>query len=539
MRRLADIPIWVRLTSAIWLMLALAWGGMIAWETQVNRGIVTEQAQGFARTVNEMTMAGLTGMMITGTVDQRDVFLDQIKELSLVNDLRLIRGEEVSKVYGPGNATPVVPDEVEQEALANRTPYMRVEQGAQGEYLRVVMPTLASKTYLGKDCTACHLVEEGVPLGAVSMRISLRQVNDAVTRFRNESLLFAAFVSLPLIGFVYFFIRHFVTRPLANLTDGLREIAQGGGDLTRRLDAHNRDEIGCAADTFNRMLGTIAGLVRQVGHSASAVTEQARDLAQGAAKIAKSTHRQTDSSEHAAQAVEDLNGKISSIADNTGAVRARSRESLDRSQAGQASLGQLIGEVEAVQTAVKHMADSMDDFVKSTQSINTMTHEVREIAEQTNLLALNAAIEAARAGEHGRGFAVVADEVRKLSEKSAHSANQIDEITRGIGQHSESVREAIAQGLDHLKSSHAAADHVSEVLNAANELVVEVGGGLEAIVTTTDEQRAASTAVTSSIDAIAGMARENDTAIEHTVDAAKEMEELAARLQESVSRFRV
>jgi len=539
MRRLADIPVWVRLTSAIWLMLALAWGGMIAWETQVNRSIVTEQAQDFARTVNEMTMAGLTGMMITGTVDQRDVFLDQIKELSLVNDLRLIRGKEVSKIYGPGNAATVTPDEVEQDALANRTPYMHVEQGAQGKYLRVVIPTLASKAYLGKDCTSCHLVEEGVPLGAVSMRISLQQVNDAVTRFRNESLLFAAFVSLPLIGFVYFFIRRFVTRPLANLTEGLYEIAQGGGDLTRRLDAHSRDEIGCSADTFNRMLGTIAGLVRQVGHSASAVTEQARDLAQDAAKIAESTHRQTDSLEHAAQAVEDLNSKISSIADNTGAVRTRSHDSLDRSQAGQASLGQLIGEVEAVQSAVKHIADSMDDFVKSTQSINTMTREVREIAEQTNLLALNAAIEAARAGEHGRGFAVVADEVRKLSEKSAHSASQIDEITRDIGQHSESVRDAIAQGLDHLESSHAAADRVSEVLNAANELVVEVGGGLDAIVATTDEQRAASTALTDSIDAIAGMARENDAATEHTVGAAKEMEALAAHLQESVSRFRV
>ncbi|MDR1855356.1 MAG: methyl-accepting chemotaxis protein [Azoarcus sp.] len=539
MRRLADVPIWLRLTGAVWLMLALAWGGMIAWETRVNRRIVTDQARDFAHTVNEMTMAGLTGMMITGTVDQRDVFLDQIKELSLVNDLKVIRGEAVSKVYGPGNGGDVQPDAVESEAIAARQPYLKVVGDGDDDHLRVVFPALASKDYLGKDCTSCHMVDEGTPLGAVSMRISLQHVNKAVTRFRNESLLFALFVSLPLIGFVYFFISRFVTRPLSRLTAGLSEIAQGGGDLTRRLDARSEDEIGRAADTFNRMLGAIAGLVRQVGASAGAVTEHARNLAQGASVIAESSHRQTDSSAQAAQAVEDLNGKISTIADNTGSVRARSRESLQRSQAGQQSLEQLIGEVEAVQGAVRHMADSMDEFVKSTTAITSMTRDVREIAEQTNLLALNAAIEAARAGEQGRGFAVVADEVRKLAEKSAHSASQIDAITQDIGEHSESVQQAIVRGLEHLESSHTAADEVSEVLRAANELVVEVGGGLDAIAATTDEQRSASAAVNGSIDAIADMARENDAAIERTVDAAREMEELAARMQELVAKFRV
>ncbi|HRP67613.1 MAG TPA: methyl-accepting chemotaxis protein, partial [Thauera sp.] len=102
MRRLADTPIWLRLTIAIWLMLVVAWGGMIAWETRVNRDMAIEQAKDFAISFNEMTMAGLTGMMITGTVGQRDVFLDQIKELQAVRDLKVIRGEAVSRVFGDG-----------------------------------------------------------------------------------------------------------------------------------------------------------------------------------------------------------------------------------------------------------------------------------------------------------------------------------------------------------------------------------------------------------------------------------------------------
>nr|MBL8454582.1 methyl-accepting chemotaxis protein [Zoogloeaceae bacterium] len=91
MRRLSDTPIWVRLTGVIWLMLVIAWGSMIAWETRSNRENAVRQAEEFARTINEMTMAGLTGMMITGTVAQRDVFLDQIQELSVVRGLRVLR----------------------------------------------------------------------------------------------------------------------------------------------------------------------------------------------------------------------------------------------------------------------------------------------------------------------------------------------------------------------------------------------------------------------------------------------------------------
>jgi methyl-accepting chemotaxis protein len=541
MGRLSDTPIWLRLTGAIWLMLALAWGGMIVWETRANRDMAIEQAKDFAHSVHEMTMAGLTGMMITGTVGQRDVFLDQIKELSAIRDLEVIRGEAVSRQFGPGSQGERKPlDAAEQGALASGQPYVEVEQSAAlGEHLRVVFPTRAASSYLGKNCLSCHQVPEQTVLGAVSMKVSLEKVNAAGASFRNKSIIFALLVSLPVMGFVYFFIRSFVTQPLAAMTATLEDLAQGEGDLTRRLKADHQDEIGRAAGRFNAMLGTVAALVREVSAAATEVAGSARALAGGAARVAASSHRQNDQSVSAAAAVEDLSQHISAIAASAQQVQSRSHQSLSRSAQGEESLAHLIAEMDHVQEAVGHMAESVTAFVASTSAITTMTQEVREIAEQTNLLALNAAIEAARAGEQGRGFAVVADEVRKLAEKSARSAGEIDAITGRIAKQSEAVKQSLGKGREHLATSRQAADQVSQVFGAARASASEVGSGLDHIAATTGEQRRASEAVTHNIEAIAELARGNNQAIEETVGAAREMERLAARLQDGVSRFRV
>lgn len=534
------VPIWVRLTAVIWVMLLLAWGGKIVWETGVNRDIAITQATDFAESINEMTMAGLTGMMITGTIGQREVFLEQIQELSSVGELRVLRGEALNRLYGSGLPGQPQPDATEAAVLASAQQFVSVERDSRfGEHLRIVIPSLASTNYLGKDCIVCHQAAEGEVLGAVSMRISLDRVNDAVTAFRNKSILFAVLASLPLIGFIYYFIRRFVSTPLDHLSRNLAEIAQGEGDLTRRIPEERQDEIGRTASTFNSMLATIAGLVRNVGHSAAEVTRSAASLANGAASLAESSHRQNQQSVNAAGAVEGLNGSIANIAESTEEVRVRSRESQTRSNQGRQSLAHLIGEVEEVERAVRQMAESVQAFVESTHSITGMTREVREIAEQTNLLALNAAIEAARAGEQGRGFAVVADEVRKLAEKSARSAGEIDAVTAEIIRRSQSVRSSIELGLQHLGTSRDAAVVVSGVLDSANEAVVEVGQGLDRIAAATEDQRTASQSATESIESIAVMARDNDRAIEETVKAARVLEELAARLQESVGRFRV
>ena len=538
MTRISDLKIWVRLTVAISVMLAIAGSAMIFWESYVNRETAIGQARDFSLSMHEATMAGLTGMMLTGTIGQREVFLDQIKQLSIIRDLKVIRGENVSKMFGPGTAKDAgASDDVEKQVLSNGREFSAVQSDEKGEYLRVVRPALASKNYLGKDCIACHQVPEKTVLGAVSMKISLNQVNEAVAAQRIKSLIAAMVVGIPLLAFIYLFIRNFITAPLDKMVAGLRDISSGEGDLTRRLEIRSKDEIGDAAEAFNRMMEKFSALVRHVSESAGQVSSAAHTLSASAGRVATSSTQQDAKSSAAAMAVEQMLASIGSIAQGMEKVHQQSRESLRRSGEGNESLSRLIGEVSQVEATVKEIADSVTEFVRSTESITSMTRQVKDIADQTNLLALNAAIEAARAGEQGRGFAVVADEVRKLAEKSSASASEIDTVTHTLAQQAEVVRRSIESGLDHIASSQNSMDTVAEVLASASTSVTEVGLGLDAIASATDEQRRVSGEVAQNIESIAAMSRDNAHAVEQTAAAAQEMEALAEKLQSTVGRF--
>jgi methyl-accepting chemotaxis protein len=536
-RKFSDVPIWLRLAGAIWFMLLLAWGGMIVWETRVSRDIAIQQAEDFALSVHEMTMAGLTGMMITGTVDQREVFLDQITQLAAIQNLQVLRGEAVSAQFGPGKRAQPSLDADERDAFANRHTVSRVEGG--GTYLRFVKPALASSNYLGKNCLGCHQVPEGTPLGLVSMKVSLDKVNSAVSTFMWQSIFGALVLCLPLVGFMVFFIRRFVGAPLAELSGSLQEIASGEGDLTRRLPVHGQDEIGRTSAAFNQMLNTVAQLVRQVSESASRVSHSAHALRASADRVADGSHQQQEQSRQAQAAVVQMVDAISQVAGHAGVVHEQSQLSLQRSEDGRRTLGQLMQGMQQVESAVGQMADAVVHFVESTDTITAMTREVREIAEQTNLLALNAAIEAARAGEQGRGFAVVADEVRKLAEKSAHSAHEIDRVTQTLNQQSASVQTIIREGLDYLAASHVSLDTVSQTIDLANQTVAAVGQGLDDIVQASAGQRRASDAMVGSINTIEHMASANAQSVDATSGAAHELEDLAGQLQQTVGRFRV
>ena len=311
------------------------------------------------------------------------------------------------------------------------------------------------------------------------------------------------------------------------------------GDLSARAKVYGQDEIGEAATAFNTLIDGFANIIRQVLGHAGTVSGTAAQLSASSAQIAQSSQAQSEAAASTAAAVEQITVSINSVAANTEDVRKLSERSLSQTRQGNQNVTEMVGEIHSVQEAVNQIANSVKEFVDSTRAIAGMTQQVKEIADQTNLLALNAAIEAARAGEQGRGFAVVADEVRKLAEKSAQSANEIDRVTNSLNQKSTHVEATVQAGLRSLQTTQEHIERVSTVLNEAGEAVTQSSHGVSDIAASVSEQSLASTEIARNVEKIAQMSEENHAAVESNTQGIVRLEQLASELQAAASRFKV
>ena len=311
------------------------------------------------------------------------------------------------------------------------------------------------------------------------------------------------------------------------------------GDLTRTVQVSGKDEVAQAAVAFNSLMESFRQVMRQVHDSANTVISTATQLSATSTQITQGSQVQSEAAASTAAAIEEITVSINSVAANTEDVRKLSDMSLQQTQHGNQNVTEMIVEIQSVQDAVNQIAGSVKEFVDSTRAIASMTQQVKDIADQTNLLALNAAIEAARAGEQGRGFAVVADEVRKLAEKSAQSASEIDQVTNSLNQKSAHVEATVQGGLRSLQATQEHVARVSSVLTEAGESVKRSSNGVNDIAASVSEQSLASTEIARNVEKIAQMSEENHAAVDSNSQDIVRLEKLARELQSTVDRFKV
>ena len=380
------------------------------------------------------------------------------------------------------------------------------------------------------------LAKAGAAAAHTAAEASDRQAAKGVSGIKLSLGLMAAAVMISFVWFV-FLIRKHIVQPANELVVELNRLA--GGDFSHPVSVDSQDEMGKVAACAERIRVDLGKVLQDVMTATDHVSQASVTMHQTANQVVQGSRQQSEAAAATSAAVEQMTVSISSVAESADEVHKLSVSSLENTRHGNEKVSELIGEIDQVESAMHDVAASVNEFVRNTALITNMTKQVRDIAEQTNLLALNAAIEAARAGEQGRGFAVVADEVRKLAEKSAQSAGEIDAVTKSLGQQSVVVEKTIERGQQSLQSSLDFVESVAMVLSEANHSVEAATQGVEGITASVREQSSASTEIARNVEKIAQMAEENSSIVNQSSEAAHNLSTLSAELQATVSRFKI
>jgi methyl-accepting chemotaxis protein len=538
--RLKNAGIGLRLMLAIAVVLVLAGSAQLFLIAEEQRQLAIEQSKDFAKSLSQMTMAAMVQMKKTKTLKQRGIYLDQIRQAEAISELRMIRSEINARQMGEGTEDEMRHGPEEKQAIETGKPYLEVINGKHGEVLKAVFPQISSTDYLGTDCTKCHDEPPlGSVLGAVSMEISLERTNAHIAASRLKVLAGGLVASGLLFAVIFYFISRVVAKPLAELAGHLKDIAEGEGDLTKRLPVRGSDEVGTVAHYFNLTMEKIQKLIRTVSDSAGHVTGTARELKSSTTQIAGSSATQSEKSAAVATAVEQMVSSIASVAQSSEQAKALSVRCLEGTRQSNAELSDLKKNIAEVEGAVSQITSTVNEFIQHTGVITNLTQQVKDLADQTNLLALNAAIEAARAGEQGRGFAVVADEVRKLAAKSTTAAGEINAVTSVLNSGSTKVRSSIDQGLQVLQSSRESLERMSDTFVSTTDSVEQASRSMADIADAAEQQRTVSDEVAGNVESIAALAEQNAGAIDRAAASASDMENVAGNLQLELARFKV
>ncbi len=328
-----------------------------------------------------------------------------------------------------------------------------------------------------------------------------------------------------------------ITNPLSDIQNAISRI-QSTRDLSQRVEIVRHDEIGNIAGYFNQMVGDFQKIIHQVIDGVHEVKKSSALLNEVSSKVLTSSKSQSDAATSMATATEEMLTSIQQVAENSRHTFDIAQQSGQLSSQGEQTVNDAATEMNKIADAVNLSSMSILKLGEESKQISEIVKTIKEIADQTNLLALNAAIEAARAGEHGRGFAVVADEVRKLAERTSKSTLEISSMIEKIQGETTDAVTGMQEGNERVKGgvekAQQAGQSMSKIRAGAEQVLVSVNEITAAL----GEQSSAGSQVAQGVESIAQMADANCIAVTEIAETAERLANLASSLQESIEQFK-
>jgi methyl-accepting chemotaxis protein len=310
-------------------------------------------------------------------------------------------------------------------------------------------------------------------------------------------------------------------------------------DFTRRVPAHSEDELGEVMRGLNRLLDVLQPSIKELASGIEQVAQAAGSMRNTAQNLASSANEQSSSASGMAAAVGQMSVSISQVAERAGEANALARQSGDLASSGGSVIERTAHSINRIAEIVHASSDQIEHLHAQSSEVSSVVQAIKEIAEQTNLLALNAAIEAARAGEQGRGFAVVADEVRKLAERTAQSTVEITATIHAMQQGAMSAVELmneaverVTDGVDEANRANEAIRHIKEGSEQAVARVTEIASAIR-------EHSQSSHSLTEQVEQMAKMSAQNSHTAHRTSSTTEQLDLLAASMRALVARYQV